>query len=171
MPDKAGCAKTGGRAADLPAVDAWRAVVEVRHADSVPAQRRRAPQARTAEEIDAAARLSQMSAQLLRNDRIEPPDGAEGCRAVLMARGVERSLRSKAWCGHWAPPDLYSPPPCRRVSAVGVLDLAPDKSQLAELVAARLRGARRWTDALAAHESRPAAGRRAVGWWWPAPAS
>jgi hypothetical protein len=39
---------------------------EIRHADAAPAERRRAPQARTAEEIDPSARLSQMSAQLLR---------------------------------------------------------------------------------------------------------
>jgi len=39
---------------------------EVRHADAVPAERCGAAQARTAEEIDPSARLSQMSAQLLR---------------------------------------------------------------------------------------------------------
>jgi hypothetical protein len=78
-------------------------MVEAGHADAAPAERRRAVQARTAEEIDASARLSQMSAQLLRNDRIEPPRSADGCRVVLLPRGVERGLRSKAWCGHWAP--------------------------------------------------------------------
>jgi nicotinate dehydrogenase subunit B len=40
--------------------------VDVRQADAVSAKRCRAPQAGTAEEIDAAAGLSQMPAQLLR---------------------------------------------------------------------------------------------------------
>jgi hypothetical protein len=39
---------------------------DVRQADAVSAKRCRAPQAGTAEEIDAAAGLSQMPAQLLR---------------------------------------------------------------------------------------------------------
>jgi hypothetical protein len=64
-------------------------MVDARHADAVPAERRRAPQARTAEEIDASARLSQMPAQLLRNDRIELPRGANGGKAVTLAGSVE----------------------------------------------------------------------------------
>jgi hypothetical protein len=91
VPDKAGCAKTGGRAADLPALDAQRTMEDVRYADAAPAERRRAPQARTTEEVNPSARLSQMPAQLLRKDRIEPPSDAERCRAVVLARRVERS--------------------------------------------------------------------------------
>jgi hypothetical protein len=82
---------------------------EVRHADAVAAERRRAPQARTAKEIDSSARLSEMSAQLLRNDRIEPPCGVEGCRAVVLVCLVERSLRGKAWCGHPNTPEFDFP--------------------------------------------------------------
>ena len=108
MPDKAGCAETGGWTAELPAVDAWRTMVDARHADAVPAERRRAAQAPIAKEIDASARLSKMSAELLRKDRIGPSRSADG--AVVLARGVDHSLRGKAWCGHWAPPDLYFPP-------------------------------------------------------------
>jgi hypothetical protein len=78
-------------------------MVEVRHADADPAERRGAPQASTAEQIDSAARLPQMSAQLLRKDSIEPP-GAESCRAVVLARRIERSLRGEAWRAHFITP-------------------------------------------------------------------
>ena len=81
-------------------MDAWRAMEEIRHADAAPAERRRAPQARTAKEIDSSARLSQMSAQLLREDRVEPLGASDGCRAVVLARGIERSSRREAWCTH-----------------------------------------------------------------------
>ena len=77
---------------------------EVRHADAAPAERGRAPQAPTAKEIDSSARLSQMSAQLLCKDRIEPLRSAIGCKAVVLARRVERSCRGKAWYGHMATP-------------------------------------------------------------------
>jgi len=109
VPDKAGRAETGGWTADLPAVDTWRAMVEVRHADADPAERRRAVQARTAKEIDASARLSEMSAELLCKDRIGPSRSADGCRAVVLARGVERSLRGQAWYGHPTTPDFVAP--------------------------------------------------------------
>jgi len=62
---------------------------EIRHADAVSAERRRAPQAGTAKEIDSTARLSHMSAQLLRQDRIEPFRSADTCRVVVLARRVE----------------------------------------------------------------------------------
>jgi hypothetical protein len=39
---------------------------DVRHADAVPTERCGASQARTTKEIDASARLSEVSAQLLR---------------------------------------------------------------------------------------------------------
>ena len=109
MPDKARCAKTGGWTAELPAVDAWRTMVDARHADAPPAERRRAVQARTAKEIDASARLSEMSAELLCKDRIGPSRSADGCRAVVLARGVERSLRGQAWYGHPTTPDFVAP--------------------------------------------------------------
>jgi len=109
VPDKAGRAETGGWTADLPAVDTWRAMVEVRHADADPAERRRAVQARTAKEIDASARLSEMSAELLRKNSIRPPRASDGCRAVVLACGIERSLRGKAWCGHPTTPDFVAP--------------------------------------------------------------
>src|SRR6516164_9535755 len=99
-PDKTGYAKAGRRAADLPAVDAWRTMEEVWHADAVPAERRRAPQTRTAKEINSSARLSQMSAQLLSKYRTEPPRSAHSCSAVVLARGVERRLCGKSWYGH-----------------------------------------------------------------------
>jgi hypothetical protein len=73
---------------------------EARHADAAPAERRRAPQARTAKEIDISARLSQMPAQLLRYYRGRAPRARDGCRAVVLARRVERSVPGKAWCGH-----------------------------------------------------------------------
>jgi hypothetical protein len=74
---------------------------ELLHADTMPAERRCAPQAGAAEKIDSSARLSQMSAQLLRKDRIGPPRNANGCRAVVLARRGERSFRGKAWYGHF----------------------------------------------------------------------
>ena len=55
MPDKTGYAKTGRWAADLQAVDAWRTVKEAGHGDAVRAERRGAPQVRTAKEIDPSA--------------------------------------------------------------------------------------------------------------------
>ena len=90
----------------MPAVDAPRTMEDVRHADAVSTERRGAMQSRTTEEVDASARLSQMPAQLLRKDRIEPPGGAEGRSAVVLARGVKCSLGGKAWCGHFT----YLPP-------------------------------------------------------------
>jgi hypothetical protein len=100
VPDKTGCAKTRRWTAELPAVDARRTMVGPRHADAAPAERCRAVQARTAEEIDAPGRLSQMPAQLLRKNSIDPPGGAEGRSAVVLACGIERSLRGKAWYRH-----------------------------------------------------------------------
>ncbi len=55
----------------MPAVDAWRATEHIRQL-----------------------------LQLLRKDGIEPSRSADGCGAVILARGVERRLRSRAWCGH-----------------------------------------------------------------------
>jgi len=72
---------------------------EIGYADAAPTERRRTPQAGTAEEIDAAAGLSRMPAQLLRKDS-RPAGNAEGCRAIVLARGVERGLRGKAWYRH-----------------------------------------------------------------------
>jgi hypothetical protein len=62
---------------------------EVRHADAAPAERRRAPQARTAKEIDSSARLSKMPAQLLREDSIHLTRRANYGKAVMLARSVE----------------------------------------------------------------------------------
>ena len=100
MPDKAGYAETGRRATDLPAVEARRTMVEAGHADAAPAERRCALQARTAEEIDPSAGLSQMSAQLLRDDRTQPLCSGSGRTAVALVRRIERSFRGKAWCDH-----------------------------------------------------------------------
>jgi hypothetical protein len=106
VPDEAGCAKTGRWTADLPPVDACRTMVEVRHADAEPAERRCAPQARTAKEIDPSAGLSQMSAQLLRHDRIKPLRSAGDCRAVVLIRRVEGGLGGEVWCGHLTTPEF-----------------------------------------------------------------
>jgi hypothetical protein len=94
--DKTGYPKTGRWTADLPAVDAGQTMEEIGYADAEPAEWRRTPQARTAEEIDPSARLPQMSAQLLRKGRTEPPRSADDCGAVVLARCVERSVRGKA---------------------------------------------------------------------------
>jgi hypothetical protein len=72
---------------------------KVRHADADPAKRRRAPQARTAEEIDSSAGLSQMSAQLRKNG-IEPPSNTDHRSTIVLARRVKRRLCGKAWYGH-----------------------------------------------------------------------
>jgi hypothetical protein len=82
---------------------------EVRHADATLAESRRAPQARTTKEIDSSARLSQMSAQLLCKNRIGPPRSADGSRAVVLARRIERICSGKAWCGHTTTPDSTFP--------------------------------------------------------------
>jgi hypothetical protein len=82
---------------------------DVVYADAMPAERRRAPQARTAKEIDSSARLSQMSAQLLRKDSIEPPGSADGRGAVVLARCAERNLSGKAWDGHPTTPEFDYP--------------------------------------------------------------
>ena len=89
-------------------MDAWRTTVDPRHADSVRAERRRAVQARTAEEIDASARLSQMPAQLLRENGIRLSCASYGCRAVVLARGVERCFSSEARCAHLTLPFRFS---------------------------------------------------------------
>ena len=60
----------------------------------------RAPQPRTAKEIDSSARLPQMSAQLLCKDRVKHPGSALGRRAVALARRVERGFCGKSWDTH-----------------------------------------------------------------------
>jgi hypothetical protein len=82
-PNIAGRTKTGGRATVLPALEAWRTMEQVPHADTVPTQPRRTPQPATAKEIYPSARLSHMPAQLLRNNRIEHPRLADNRIVVI----------------------------------------------------------------------------------------